>query len=1200
MTPGFKLVHGSLKHLKLKYMSKKLTTLFAAGILGGLSIIAVPVIDAATEKGVQPLADTTGGYVFESDFSTAAGLDGWTIINSNEDEKKWYYDDGQMRIDYNTSEAMDDWLITPAITLQGNTNYTLVFKVKGQSSSYPEQLEIKYGQTNDVDGMSELLMETTVISNTDYVTKKIGFTVNADGDYFIGFHGVSERDKYYLFLNDIKVYEGNPEDGPTVEIVTVTPPYSSNFSRDGLEGWTVIDVNEDSKTWTKSGEEIQISYHSSNKMDDWLITPGLEVEKGKIYKVSFDTKCYGSSYPEKIEVKCGTNNTVSAMTETLLEETEVNSGEYTTYSFDLIPTEESIYFVGFHGISDPNQYYLYIKNVTVSEGMSGTSPGKVTNLVITPDAAGALKCNISFTTPTLAYNGDALSSITEVEVKRNDEVVKTFQNPSTGEQLSYDDEPSYGGDITYTIIAKNNDGNGPAVSETVFVGKDKPVGITSATLERVDLNGTATVSWEPVTQDINGKLLTESDVKYRIYKVEQDYYGDPQLKEVLYEGLKGNSHTAQFVEEGNQEFIQVGVVAYTDGGEGDFAVTEKVPVGTPLSGYEESFAHCSLSTPLIYPAGGSVLMDQGGWSNPEPQDDDSGLLIIKMYTEGQSVDITTGLISVEGFPNPTLSFYSYNEYAYDFIKNTIAVSLLPEGDSEWVEIQAPKAEMDFFEEDQINIWGRIMVAIPVDYTSRPFQLRFTIGKDGNVATTYLDNITIEALQDYDMAVTNITAPQSVNAGSDYSVEVSVKNVGYNPIDSYSVELYKDGVLAETKVMQTIVSQGEEVLSFNVNMSPLAENVVTLYAKVVATSDLDETNNLSEEVEVSPKLSKLPMAESINPEAADEGVVLTWIAPDLASMQVDPYTESFEEGTNGDAEYGDWTFINKDGFEAGFYGMIGYESTDKYGAFFILDSEEFEKDTHQPLSGTHCLFATNPSPNAQYSDDWAISPELGGEAQTIKLWAKSTSTSTYDWNLEQFQILYSEGSLNPDDFILIEESLVEVVPNEWTEYIVELPEGSRYFAIRSFGKNAYQLLIDDVYFAPVSPASFEILGYNIYRDGEKLNDEPVTETTFADNDAPDGTKTYHVTVVYKNRGESRGISAEITTTGVEGFADGITGVYASEGKIIITGAEDMDVVVASLNGALLYNGKGASRLEVAAGKGIYVVKVGNLAKKVIVK
>ena len=115
----------------------------------------------------------------------------------------------------------------------------------------------------------------------------------------------------------------------------------------------------------------------------------------------------------------------------------------------------------------------------------------------------------------------------------------------------------------------------------------------------------------------------------------------------------------------------------------------------------------------------------------------------------------------------------------------------------------------------------------------------------------------------------------------------------------------------------------------------------------------------------------------------------------------------------------------------------------------------------------------------------------------------------------------------------------VVPTSWTKSEYALPEGTKYFAIVASSTDGYATLIDDINYLPASSAALQLslVGYNIYRDGIKVNATPVPTTQFTDEVG--GAHTYNVTAVY-DKGEARfSNSAEVTT------ADGITEVSANE-------------------------------------------------------
>ena len=87
------------------------------------------------------------------------------------------------------------------------------------------------------------------------------------------------------------------------------------------------------------------------------------------------------------------------------------------------------------------------------------------------------------------------------------------------------------------------------------------------------------------------------------------------------------------------------------------------------------------------------------------------------------------------------------------------------------------------------------------------------------------------------------------------------------------------------------------------------------------------------------------------------------------------------------------------------------------------------------------------------DDWLISPELYDCGQEIVFYARSIQEK----DLEDFQVLYSMDSDKIEDFEVLDQ--YEQIPWQWTRYVAHLPEGARYFAIRSYsGKFCFMVCL----------------------------------------------------------------------------------------------------------------------------------------------
>ena len=184
----------------------------------------------------------------------------------------------------------------------------------------------------------------------------------------------------------------------------------------------------------------------------------------------------------------------------------------------------------------------------------------------------------------------------------------------------------------------------------------------------------------------------------------------------------------------------------------------------------------------------------------------------------------------------------------------------------------------------------------------------------------------------------------------------------------------------------------------------------------------------------------------------------------------------------------------------------------------------------------------------------MSPELCGEAQTVRFFAKAGIASAVP---EQMEVLYSVSDKTFDSFKKIGETIDVSNVKGWDEYKVELPQGAKYFAIRCVSNNKFALLIDDIsYIAKgAEKENLTFVGYNVYRDRQKLNAKP--------------------------------IAAAVVVSGGKSCVE-------------ISGAEGRMVKMFTVDGRLVRTFAGEAHITVEAEPGVYVVMVDGSAFKVSVR
>ena len=142
--------------------------------------------------------------------------------------------------------------------------------------------------------------------------------------------------------------------------------FNASFqNEDEFKAWTVVDGNDDGKTWqydSSTSPSVFYSYHSTNSANDWLISPAITSTQSGTIAVSFTVK--GSSYGEKMEVFSGNAATVDAMTYRICDTLALNDSETTHLYLMSVTANEPIY-LGLHACSDPDKWRLYLSNVSV-------------------------------------------------------------------------------------------------------------------------------------------------------------------------------------------------------------------------------------------------------------------------------------------------------------------------------------------------------------------------------------------------------------------------------------------------------------------------------------------------------------------------------------------------------------------------------------------------------------------------------------------------------------------------------------------------------------------------------------------------------------------------------------------------------------------------------------------------------------------
>lgn len=305
-----------------------------------------------------------------------------------------------------------------------------------------------------------------------------------------------------------------------------------------------------------------------------------------------------------------------------------------------------------------------------------------------------------------------------------------------------------------------------------------------------------------------------------------------------------------------------------------------------------------------------------------------------------------------------------------------------------------------------------------------------------------------------------------------------------------------------------------------------------------------TNNTSKEVSVYVVSPELPSATELVANREDSGVALSWKAADTDGKPIRTVTDDFESYRTFDINRaGRWTIIDEDQsagigvsyFFPGSAGTIGWAVMEPRAIPTIVG--ETLADRLPAYSGEKYMVAYRPSSGD--NKDWLITPLFSGNAQEISFMARDESVNM---GREMFEIYYSTTGTNLSDFKRLDDASYHTQPEGWSEFKFNVPEGTKYFAVRCVSHNRLAMHIDNfTYESAATPVDAKFVGYNIYRNGLRLNDTPTTATTYLDTMVPDGENNYVVRAAY-DRGEAP--ASNMVTLSVTGIDTVITDIDPS--------------------------------------------------------
>lgn len=991
---------------------------------------------------------------------------------------------------------------------------------------------------------------------------------------------------------------------------SIEPDWVENFdNEEDLDLFTILDANNDGKTWTYYSSRARgttvSSPSGSDANDDWLFTPPIHLTPDRIYKVSF--RLFNASAlanrHSTIEVKWGNNNTVEAMTDSIIGTTDPPHS-WKEYSKDILAPSDGNYYIGFHANNTTSKIYLLVDSIAVQKGAFAKSPAAATNLKITPARLGRLSADLTFNVPEKSIDGSSLASVDSVHILRDGNYIASLPKANAGAVLSYTDNAvPNDGYHEYEVIAYNDNEAGQTAYAKSYIGNDIPQ--VPANISLFDNTNNVLAIWDKFsTVGANGGYVNPDDVSVTAFKLIPNFVRD-HVGDSITSSEKGVTRMTipqnpEQTESGDtvQELYRVFTCATNKMGKSEYVVAGPMLIGPSIKlPFKESIS-------TGYPDHGTSVWIEGNdqWYNRDnspgwyvdydnSSDNDGGSMVWKSYVSRyydgsvDYYDLEPGDMSSINMPKVTLAGATSPKLYFDLYATENDSTIFN------VKIQTPDGVQHT--EKTIDMatlkagWNPEVVDVSRYTSERYIIVRFWATALSQKSVVGIDNVNIYNQLENNLAVRGFDVPDRATAGRTADIKVYVKNLGANPVNDYSVVLYSgDKVVNTVNVNSNLNLLRTDTVTLHLPVEVTQTENLNVKAQVVYASDLDQSDNTTDTKAIKVIPSNYNTVNDLTATANDDGVDLKWTKPvKLESIQT---TDDFESYGAFSTDLGDWTLVDgSEGKKGGFFEGYPYPGQGTSFAFMALNPAAISNDIDilgnnpgfTPHSGKQFAAApfTTINGNQVDADNWIISPELTGKKQTIKFYAFNLATN-YDNNQdvysENFDVLYSTKSQETSDFVKIESDVADgknavTTSGNWKEISVELPEGAKYFAIHHNTPQPGGLVfgIDDISFEKVAPGSNDsIIGYNIYRDGTLIGSVNGNTVTFNDEDEDIVSAVYNVTVLYKSDlgviTESA-FSNDATITVVNGIdgitanAEGLYNVYTVDGKAVRLNAKTLN-------------------------------------------
>lgn len=981
-------------------------------------------------------------------------------------------------------------------------------------------------------------------------------------------------------------------------------PYLETFDNaTQFNSYTTIDVkgigcaDGDRWMWYPQNREAiyWINYNARNGADAWLITPTIDLKKDNVYRFSFSTRGYASGTTTyTLSAHVGDLPTVEALDKEIFRVSGEQPKQYENYHAFFV-ADEGDCRIGLHLLNTGDDH-CGIDNVRVAYYGPSTIPSAPE--VVKTKKSGE-KATIVVRTPDKDTRGRALASVQRVTLYRagSTRAIATVENPAPGTEIEISDNNPVFGENNYVLTATGADGEGLETTASVNMRAPAPVAVEFVSLRTLSGGSDVEISWQYPEgfPSATGEPLTESDITYDVYR------NDGASRTAIAQNISGYSFTdtdvTSLYPNDRQKWISYYVVASTTGGK-SAETSANVLTGAvyELPFAESDFYNMSTRPWLSQPASS---WHPGGTGYEPRATPYKGYTMMRCMPSGSQQQYwISPRFNFSSLASVQLRFMLYCTNLQEASAASVEIGIIRDIDGQEQPMEIVKGSLHNCYSEE-NGWKEVTVDLN-DYRNYSRASIVFVGRATNSYMIYVDDIHVDGdLLDHDARMLSLDGPSNCVRGRDNLYTATVDNNGTNNISGAKVALMADGEVIETKTVSIEPGQAESVeFIYRPDLNGEEKPVVMSATIQTEADDYIDNNSISREVQL--VWPNVPYVDKIRAsyDNEKEEVTLSWdearLYPHAATVKDDfeSYDDFIIDGI------GNWTVYDGDGAVTmggitGPYGSYTWENCGRPQAYIVFNPKKVGiTDLATPYSGNKCLVAVSA---AEANNDWLISPQLIGTPQTISFYTRAMNSY---YLKETFEIWISRSGNEVGDFTKLCSDKAN--SDIWMQKKYNLPDGTRYFAIRCTSNGQFGLMLDDIEYVPAQPA-VDLMGYNVYCNGDRVA-ESIGETMYTEalKLTDENIRHYCVSAVYADGESIYSDEVAVSSTAIGGIDSGSVKVSTTSGRIIVKGATGKVITLANMGGQLIYRFTGSEDNSLDVIPGNYVLRVGNLSYKLSVR